>query len=117
MYLIHYEYHGKKQYFNCQNCSIFLILKSLLQEEKNILEIKKLEEINATKELENLSHIQFLDSIPFSYLIEYNHYGVLEHFECTAPSLKLSLKTIESNFYNEVLKIYKQTLVDFSYKI
>lgn len=77
---------------------------------------KKLEEINIAQELEYLSNIQFLDNIPFSYLIEYNHCGILKYFECTAPALKLALNTIESNFYNEILKIYKQTIIDCSYK-
>ena len=116
MYLIQYEYYKKKQYFNCQDFSLSRILKSLLKKGKNILEIKKLEEINITQELEYLSNIQFLDNIPFSYLIEYNHCGILKCFECTAPALKLALNTIESNFYNEILKIYKQTIIDCSYK-
>lgn len=116
MYLIQYEYNKKKQYFDCQDCSVSLVLGALLQKGNNILKIKKLEEINSTQELEYLSSIQFLDNIPFSYLIEYNHCGILKYFECTAPALKLALNTIESNFYNEILKIYKQTIIDCSYK-
>lgn len=112
MHLIHYQTHEKKQYFNCQNYSYPFILKKLLKEGKHILDVKQIDEINVTQELNNLSSIKFLENIKTFYLIEYNHYGILEKFYCTAPSLKLILSMIKKDLYNEILKVYKLTCLE-----